>query len=343
MASNTPTHGIPPLSVLKNRDAPESSETRQDTDRANARRPSSANGAAGLSQALGWLSVGLGLAQIAAPRRVARLAGMADAQDTEALMRAMGLREIATGAGILMRSNPAPWLWARVGGDALDLALLNSAKASQHADHQRLAAATAAVVGITAADAYCGTRLALASRLGSADTVEPQPVQAMATITVNAPIAQIYQAWDGFQALPRFMASAATVEVAGERQSQWTANVPGGLSLEWDILITESIPHERIAWRTTADSFLTADGDIRFRPAPGDQGTEVRVDARFSPPGGELGRKIGDLFADAIGTKLQQDLRRFKQLMEIGEIVMSDDSIVKGPNAAQPVASSAAA
>ena len=64
---------------------------------------------------------------------------------------------------------------------------------------------------------------------------------------------------------------------------------------------------------------------MRFRTAPGGRGTEVVFDATFSPPGGELGKRIAGFFAEALGTKIGSDLRRFKQLVELGEIVHSDD------------------
>lgn len=134
------------------------------------------------------------------------------------------------------------------------------------------------------------------------------------------------------------MKDLASVEVTSDRQSRWQATFPGGLSVGWDVEIVNAAPNESIQWRTADDSGLDASGQVRFRPAPGDRGTEILFNARFNPPGGELGSKIGGLFADALGQKVQNDLRRSKQLIEIGEIVQSDDSIVPGPNPAQPVA-----
>ncbi|MGZ3159036.1 MAG: hypothetical protein ACXU7H_08125, partial [Burkholderiaceae bacterium] len=82
----------------------------------------------GLTKALGWFSVGLGIAQIVAPRTISRLAGLGH---SPILVRAVGLREIASGVGILSDRNPSGWLWTRVAGDAMDLALLgNAARAS---------------------------------------------------------------------------------------------------------------------------------------------------------------------------------------------------------------------
>ena len=170
-------------------------------------------------------------------------------------------------------------------------------------------------------------------------STEMQPsrdVQVKAAVTVNAPLEEVYAFWNGFQNLPRFMNTLASVEITGDGRSRWTMRGPVGLAVHWDIEITEARPNESIAWRTAEGSRITASGDVRFRSAPGDRGTEVVYEAMFSPPGGELGKKIGELFADALGFKVGNDLRRSKQLIELGEIVHSDDSIVPGPNPARP-------
>jgi len=113
---------------------------------------------------------------------------------------------------------------------------------------------------------------------------------------------------------------------------------PAGITLTWDVEITEATPNQRIAWQTTQGTTLNASGEVRFRSAPGGRGTEVVFDATFTPPGGELGKKIAGVFAEALGTKIGSDLRRCKQLVELGEIVHSDDSVIPGPNPAQPPA-----
>ena len=290
-----------------------------------------------LARALGWFSLGLGLAQIASPSGMAQLIGIEDDDATITMMRVVGAREIASGIGILTQPKPTPWLWARLAGDAMDLALLRSAMASPRADQHRVATATAAVLGIAAVDALCSTRL----------TAEPDPpyetanqsgaVHATSAVTVNAPIDTVYGYWEDFQSLPRFMGDFASVQVSGNRQSRWSLTAPAGITLEWDVEITETAHNEQIAWRASEGSHLNASGVVRFRTAPANRGTEVLFDAQFDPPGGELGKKIASFFADALGTKIGNDLRRFKQLVELGEIVLSDDSVVKGPNPAQPV------
>jgi hypothetical protein len=106
-----------------------------------------------LAQGLGWFSLGLGLAEVLAPRSVAKIAGL-DTKHT-ALIRMFGLREMTSGVAIFMQRKPAGALWSRVAGDALDLACLGAAFASPASKKGRLAFATASVLGVTAADVFC--------------------------------------------------------------------------------------------------------------------------------------------------------------------------------------------
>ncbi len=112
-----------------------------------------------LSVALGWFSIGLGLAEVMAPDAMARLVGIPDTEANRRMLRAFGAREIASGVGILSRPRGAHWLWSRVGGDFLDLAYLARNLGAQGARPERIAAATAAVAGVTALDVVCGQRL----------------------------------------------------------------------------------------------------------------------------------------------------------------------------------------
>jgi uncharacterized membrane protein len=217
----------------------------------------------------------------------------------------------------------------------MDLMLLGRALESPGAHRGRVLLATAAVLGITAADTMASIRMA-----GEPD--EPyaarheRPVRATAAVTINAPASEVYSWWEGFQRLPQFMKDAAAVEVVGDGTSRWTFSAPAGVTVAWNVEVTESRPNEHIAWRTGDGSPTSGSGQIRFRSAPRSQGTEVIFDATFNPPAGTLGKTVGGILAQALGAKLTSDLRRLKQLIELGEIVQSDDSIVPGPNPAQP-------
>jgi hypothetical protein len=108
---------------------------------------------------LGYFSIGLGAAQLLAPRGVASLVGVRGTSGTCALLRALGAREVLSGIGILRARRPRGWLWARVAGDAMDLALLGSAMRARRVDRTRLGAATAAVAGVAIVDALAARRL----------------------------------------------------------------------------------------------------------------------------------------------------------------------------------------
>jgi hypothetical protein len=117
-----------------------------------------------LARGLGWFSIGLGLAELLAPGRLAGALGM---QGKEALIQGYGAREIATGVGILAAKDPTPWIWGRVAGDALDLATLATEVARGNRERQNLGIAIAAVAGVTALDILCAQTL-------SSETTQPQ-------------------------------------------------------------------------------------------------------------------------------------------------------------------------
>jgi hypothetical protein len=112
--------------------------------------------ATGLAQGLGWFSLGLGLAEFFAPQMFTRTLGM---EGRETLVRMYGLREMAAGAGLLSADNKAPWLWGRVGGDALDLATLSLGMNEDNPQRDNAILAAVMVGGVTALDFYCAQRL----------------------------------------------------------------------------------------------------------------------------------------------------------------------------------------
>ena len=104
---------------------------------------------------LGWFSIALGAAELFASRRMARMLGM---YGQEPLIRAYGVREIVKGVGILTSPNPAPWLWGRVAGDALDLGTLAYAYRTSP-KRRNLAIAMANVATVTALDVLAAQQL----------------------------------------------------------------------------------------------------------------------------------------------------------------------------------------
>jgi hypothetical protein len=109
-----------------------------------------------LARGLGWFSIALGVAEIVAPRALARALGM---KGQEGLIAAYGMREIATGIGILASKDPTPWIWGRVAGDGLDLATLAANLEGDNPKKENIGIAMAAVAGVTALDVYCAQTL----------------------------------------------------------------------------------------------------------------------------------------------------------------------------------------
>ncbi len=276
----------------------------------------------GLARALGWFSVGLGLAEVAAPGAIARLIGISDEDERRTILRALGVREIATGLAILSDPKEPSWMWGRVGGDALDLALLGAAIGDEDNDRGRLGAAMAVVAGMTVLDVICGQRL---SRNGvSRHREQDRAVRIREAVTINRQVEDVYGFWRDFQNLPGFMRHLESVEVLGDRRSRWKARGPAGTRVEWEAEITDERPNEYLAWRAVEGADVAHRGSIRFQQAPGRRGTELRVDLEYTPPGGALGRTIAWLFGEEPELQLRDDLRRFKQLMETGEIPLSE-------------------
>ncbi len=342
-------------------------------------------GGDGLANFLGWFSLGLGISQLVAPDGVARLIGVRPSERTRSTMRGIGMREVASGVGILSQRRQADWLWARVAGDTMDLGLLGRSATNDRNERERTTAAIFAVASVFALDLYAATQVGKRSGslvqgrpddngrrpgAGGGDDFEAYAKDSRAnggpgnhrgeeggintglrdgkgktksglrlttnTITVNKGVEEVYDFWRNFENLPRFMRHLQSVKTLDNGRSRWVANAPGGMTVEWEAEMTQDQPGELISWRSLPDSQVHNAGTVRFRSAPGGRGTEVRVDLEYAPPAGKIGAMVAMLFREEPGQQVHDDLRHFKQVMELGEIVLSDASARKGMHPAQP-------
>jgi uncharacterized membrane protein len=276
-----------------------------------------------LAAALGWLSVGLGATALLVPGTLTRGIGLRGGATSRTIARLVGVRELASGVGILSERRPATWVWSRVVGDAMDLAVLISAFAAPRVRRGRLGVATAAVAGIAALDARCAQQLSGLTRV-STGSLDGRTVRARKRIIVNRPPETLYGFWRDFANLPRIMQDVESVRVMDTGRSHWRARGPGGVPIEWDAEVTEDRPDELIAWRTVDGTALPHTGVIRFEPAPGGRGTMVTLEMRYTPPGGAVSAAAAKLIGYAPEQRAQDDLRRLKQLMETGQVVVSE-------------------
>jgi uncharacterized membrane protein len=269
-----------------------------------------------LTRGLGWFSIGLGAAQVLTPSGMDRAVGVRDNSRNRSVMAGVGgARELAVGVGILSRRWPKSWLWARVAGDMLDLAMLGRAMFNDRNARRRVALAMMSVVGVTAADVLASVRQSRGSG--------PRTAIIRSAITIRRPIDEVYRFWRDFANLPRFMAHLESVQVRGDI-SAWRAKGPGGMTVEWDAELVADLENERIAWHSLADSDVSNAGIVRFSQAPGGRGTQVFVELEYSPPVGAAGFVVAKLLGEEPGQQVKDDLRRLKQVMETGDVVRSE-------------------
>lgn len=266
-----------------------------------------------LATALGWFGIGLGIAELLAPRTVARMIGV---PQHSSVLRPLGAREIASGVGILSRRGTGGWLWSRVAGDAMDLALLGRAARSSSTQRNRLIAAAAAVAGIALLDVLSSMQQTRRQR-GAAQSGVLRVDQ---SISINRSPDECYRFWHDFENFPSFMKHLESVQITGENRVHWKARAPAGASVEWDAELIADQPGQYLAWRSLEGADIDNAGSVRFERAPGGRGTIMRVELEYRPPGGATGALIAKLFGEEPEQQIDEDLRRFKWLIETGEI-----------------------
>jgi len=233
------------------------------------------------------------------------------------MIRLYGLREIASGIGIFAQKNPSQALWSRVAGDVMDLTSLGVACTAPDAKRGRITFATANVLAVTALDVIAAKQLSSGTK----------GIHASASCIVNAQPDEVYRFWRQFTNLPRFMEHLESVTEMGEGRSHWVAKGPAGMKVEWDAMIVADEPGRVITWRSLENSDVDNAGAVRFEPAPGGRGTIIKVNIQYNPPGGVVGATVAKLFGEEPNQQLEDDLRRFKQVIELGEVVVSEATI----------------
>ena len=160
------------------------------------------------------------------------------------------------------------------------------------------------------------------ARGGVASLAAGEGTRTEQSVVVARPRDELFHFWRRFDNLPRFMDNLESVTILDGLRSHWVAKGPLGTRVEWDAEIHNEIPDELIAWRSLPDSDVNQAGSVHFTPAVGG-GTEVRVVMRYAAPGGKVGDAVANVLGDDPGRQIADDLRRFKQVMEAGEIPTS--------------------
>lgn len=256
-------------------------------------------GPVGLADALGWSSSALGLPMTVTPRRFLRAIGVDDDRKAVAWTLAVGAREHIATLNIVANRQRRIGMWSRVAGDTMDLGLLAAAYCHKQKDAIRLQRAMGVVATLLAADLFTAIQLTRADGANVRDGSHSTGVGAD------------HDTGGG----PTRVRTAVTIRRAEAEVRQafhdfdWTAFDPAALE---------------------------ASGDVRFRPAPGDRGTEVHLDHEPAARGGAVGATAAKVIGQAPDQRIGDELRRFKALVETGVVARSEKS-PEGPSSARQI------
>lgn len=142
-------------------------------------------------------------------------------------------------------------------------------------------------------------------------------IRVQKTLTIEAPIEQVFQFWSRFENFPQFMEHVLEVRSAGDR-SHWKVSGPAGAPIEWDAEVTEYIENRTIAWRSMEGSSVEHHGEVHFERA-GDRATRISIHMAYLPPGGALGHAVAGFLQGDPKTLMDDDLLRLKSLLEQGK------------------------
>ena len=147
-----------------------------------------------------------------------------------------------------------------------------------------------------------------------------QGIKITKAIIIDRPAAELYNYWRDLRNLANFMSQLESVERTGDSRSHWVFKAVAGKQVSWDAEVINDIPNELLAWRSLAGADVDHAGSVRFEPAPGGRGTQVKVTFEYQPPAGILGTVVAKSLGFVPEQVLGTDLKRFKQLLETGEI-----------------------
>ncbi len=155
-----------------------------------------------------------------------------------------------------------------------------------------------------------------ASKIDKPDDVSAE------TVTIGRPAQELFAFWRDVANLARFMENIESIEPIDQRRSRWTVKAPGGSTVRWESIITDEQPGRSISWQSAEGADIDNRGTVQFIDA-GERGTIVRAIIAYDPPAGMIGKLAAKLVQREPRIQSRRDLRRFKQLMEAGEIATS--------------------
>jgi len=178
-----------------------------------------------------------------------------------------------------------------------------------------------ALVAIAARRSWTGSQQAGRKELYTATEADAKAEPSIHTaLTIDKPRAELYGFWRRLENLPRFMKNLIEVTDLGNGRSQWVGKSALGLKAQWDAEIVEEREGQLLSWRSLPGSMISNAGTVSFEESPNGRGTIVRVTMDVGTGLGKVASKLGG----ATQQEVREDLRRFKELMETGEVATTD-------------------
>lgn len=228
-------------------------------------------------------------------------------------------------------SDPERWVSA-IGGLGLAAAGISRLLGDDRKRGALLAAAGTGLI-VRGATGHCHVYEAAGISTATSDTRAHlggrRGVHVDESVTINRPASDLYRQWRELDWLPEAFPGLESVHALDERRSRWVAAGPRRYHVSWTADVINEIPGELIAWRTIAPSDVVSAGSVHFTEHGHRRGTTVRVKLQYDPPAGKLGAAVAWLAGREPSQTIREGLRRFKQLIETGEIAISD-SLLRG-------------
>ena len=174
-------------------------------------------------------------------------------------------------------------------------------------------------IALSLAGAAVAYRQAARRREGGGQA--PAAIAVPRSVIVDRPADELYRRWRDLEGLPRFVTRLRSVEAQDGGRSHWRADGPAAREITWEAEVVEERENELLRWRSVPPATVPHSVTVRFERAPGERGTQVGVELELEPPAGPL---LAPLVGEWPARKLTEDLRRFKQLMETGEVATTE-------------------
>lgn len=192
------------------------------------------------------------------------------------------------------------------------------------------------------ASGYCAISNAIGRNTADGKT-ETDVLEISKSVTINKPRSEVYAFWRRLSNLPQFMMHLESVTEQDATHSHWVASLDSESALgkvvpkiEWDAIIVEEDENHRLLWQSVPGATVDNSGEVRFVTAPGNRGTEVHATIKYRAPAGVVGEAAMKLLSPAFKAMVKEDIRRFKRLMETGEIPTNESPSGRKPETTNP-------